>query len=73
MASMYIAMLHVDWKILRITLDSKAGDVPDYGIYIGRSEMAIWMRVVSSWVCIVLYGWGLLAPLVMPDRFGDWE
>ena len=73
MASMYVAMLLVDWKILRTTPDAEAGDEPDYDIYIGRSEMAMWMRVVSSWVCIVLYGWSLLAPLAMPDRFGDWE
>ena len=51
----------------------EAGDEPDYDIYIGRSEMAMWMRVVSNWIYIVLYAWSLLAPLAMPDRFDDWE
>jgi len=37
-------------------------------IYIGRSETAMWMRVVSSWVCMLLYIWSLLAPVFMPDR-----
>lgn len=37
-------------------------------IYIGRSETAMWMRVVSSWVCMLLYIWSLLAPVLMPDR-----
>lgn len=37
-------------------------------VYIGRSEIAMWMRVVSSWVCIILYSWSLLAPVIMPDR-----
>lgn len=46
-------------------------DHPDQDVYIGRSETAMWIRVVSSWVCILLYGWSLLAPVVMPDRFGD--
>ena len=73
MASMYVAMLLVDQKILRTTPDSEAGDEPDYDIYIGQSEMATWMRVVSSWICIVLHRWRLLAPLAMPDRFGDRE
>jgi len=41
---------------------------PDYDVYIGRSEVAMWMRVVSGWVCIVLYVWSLLAPVLLPDR-----
>ena len=44
--------------------------VTDSDVYIGRSETAMWMRVVSSWVCILLYTWSLLAPVFMPDRCG---
>ena len=40
----------------------------DSDVYIGRSEVAMWMRVVSSWVCMLLYIWSLLAPVLMPDR-----
>lgn len=40
-------------------------------VYIGRSEHAMWMRVVSSWLCIALYLWSLYAPVLLPDRFGD--
>lgn len=40
----------------------------DSDVYIGRSEVAMWMRVVSSWVCMLLYIWSLIAPIVMPDR-----
>lgn len=42
---------------------------PDDDVFIGRSEVAMWMRVVSSWVCMVLYIWSLIAPVVMPDRY----
>ena len=45
---------------------SNDGDGDD--IYIGRSETAMWMRIVSSWVCMLLYIWSLLAPVFMPDR-----
>ena len=41
---------------------------PDFDVYIGRSEVAMWMRVVSGWVCIILYIWSLLAPVLLPDR-----
>lgn len=44
--------------------------VPGAPILIGSSHVAMWMRIVSSWVCLVLYAWSLLAPVVLPDRFG---
>lgn len=40
----------------------------DQDVYIGRSEVAMWMRIVSSWICMLLYIWSLLAPVLMPDR-----
>jgi serine incorporator 1/3 len=46
----------------------EGGAHPDEDVYIGRSEVAMWMRVVSSWVCMVLYIWSLVAPVLMPDR-----
>jgi len=66
--AMYVAMLLTDWNVV-----SKAYNPSDSDeiVYIGRSETAMWMRVVSSWVCILLYSWSLLAPVFMPDRFGD--
>ncbi|KAJ7494596.1 serine incorporator/TMS membrane protein [Mycena galericulata] len=66
-ASMYVAMLLNDWNV--VTDISKSPN--SNNIYIGRSEVAMWMRVVSSWICMLLYIWSLLAPVLMPDRFGD--
>ncbi|KAH9949901.1 serine incorporator/TMS membrane protein [Amylocystis lapponica] len=66
--AMYVAMLLTDWNVVRA---AKATASPDQDVYIGRSEVAMWMRVVSSWVCMVLYMWSLLAPVLMPDRFSD--
>jgi len=51
------------WKFLRTMPDSEAGDEAAQGIDIGQWEMAMWMRVISSGVCIMLYGRGLLARL----------
>ncbi|KAF9485256.1 TMS membrane protein/tumor differentially expressed protein [Pholiota conissans] len=69
-AAMYVAMLLTDWNVVSKTPITGPVD-PDYNVYIGRSEVAMWMRVVSGWVCIVLYIWSLLAPVFMPDRFDD--
>ncbi|KAH9481551.1 Membrane protein TMS1 [Psilocybe cubensis] len=69
-AAMYVAMLLTDWNIVSKSPISGPVD-PDFDVYIGRSEVAMWMRVVSGWVCIFLYIWSLLAPVLLPDRFGD--
>lgn len=64
-AAMYVAMLLTDWNVVKTASKQSEEDV-----YIGRSEVAMWMRVVSSWVCMLIYMWTLLAPVFMPDRYG---
>ena len=65
--AMYVAMLLTDWNVVRSGAVSANPD-NENDVYIGRSEVAMWMRVVSSWVCILLYIWSLVAPVIMPDR-----
>lgn len=69
MASMYTAGLLTDWRIVVPTGTGGGGDDP-MDVYIGRSEGAMWMRVVSSWICVGLYLWSLYGPVLLPDRFG---
>ncbi|KAF4571365.1 hypothetical protein EYR40_007826 [Pleurotus pulmonarius] len=71
-AAMYVAMLLTDWNVVSKNPIGDAPADPDSDVYIGRSEVAMWMRVVSSWVCMLLYMWSLLAPVLMPDRFDDY-
>lgn len=34
-----------------------------------NSNMAsVWVKMVSSWLCIVIYAWSMLAPSLFPDR-----
>lgn len=33
-------------------------------VHIGRSSTAMWMRVVSSWLCVGIYSWSLIAPVI---------
>ncbi|KAG6332287.1 hypothetical protein ID866_6804 [Astraeus odoratus] len=63
--AMYVAMLLTDWNVMS---QEQSGSDSDQIVHIGRSETAMWMRVVSSWVCMLLYIWSLLAPVLMPDR-----
>ncbi|KAI6025300.1 serine incorporator/TMS membrane protein [Pisolithus microcarpus] len=65
--AMYVAMLLTDWNVV----SQEQGNDSDQIVRIGQSHVAMWMRIVSSWVCMLLYIWSLLAPVLMPDRFGD--
>ncbi|KAH0833103.1 serine incorporator/TMS membrane protein [Lanmaoa asiatica] len=65
LGAMYVAMLLTDWNVVST---EQGGAESEEIVYIGRSETAMWMRVVSSWVCMLLYMWSLLAPVFMPDR-----
>ncbi|KAI7831035.1 serine incorporator/TMS membrane protein [Kickxella alabastrina] len=58
-ASMYAAMLLTNWN----SINSE-----DHVIIIGRSVAAVWVKVVTSWLSLLLYSWTLLGPLVLPDR-----
>ncbi|KAJ1795976.1 Membrane protein tms1 [Coemansia sp. RSA 2399] len=62
LASMYVAMLLTNWN----SINSE-----DHVIIIGRSVMAVWVKVITSWLCLALYSWTLLAPVVLTDR--DWS
>lgn len=70
LAACYTAMLLTDWRFVRL----EDAHLPEDGgapiVFIGRSATAMWMRIVSSWLCIAIYAWSLVAPVVLPDRFG---
>lgn len=57
-AACYTAMLLTDWHAVRSVSDTV--DTPT--MYIGTSSESMRVRIVSSWMCAVLYGWSLLAP-----------
>ncbi|KAJ1961082.1 Membrane protein tms1 [Dispira parvispora] len=63
-ASMYTAMLLTSWNTV---------DISDSGglTIIGRSSAAVWMKILSGWICMALYIWTLIGPAVLPDR--EWS
>jgi len=63
LAAMYIGELLTDWssvsKLTYSTLDV------DYG------WVSVWVKMVSSWLAIILYCWTIVAPFLVPDR--EWD
>lgn len=39
---------------------------------LNANAASMWVKIVSSWLCLALYTWSLIAPIVLPDReFGS--
>ncbi|XP_060706981.1 serine incorporator 1 [Hemiscyllium ocellatum] len=60
LASLYIMMTLTNWYS------------PDSSYEIMTSKWpSVWVKISSSWICILLYGWTLVAPLVLTTRDFD--
>jgi len=35
---------------------------------LNANEASMWMKVISSWLCLALYTWTLVAPILLPNR-----
>ncbi|KPV73114.1 uncharacterized protein RHOBADRAFT_38760 [Rhodotorula graminis WP1] len=66
LATMYTACLLTNRSVVSTVGGGEGDGTP---VRIGRSHVAFWMRIVSGWTCLAIYGWSLAAPLVLPDRF----
>ncbi|SAL95199.1 hypothetical protein [Absidia glauca] len=69
-AAMYVAMLLTNWNTITMEEMAAPGQDGDF-VRIGQSYTAVWVKIVSGWLCLIIYGWTLLAPVMMPDRFLD--
>lgn len=45
-------------------------DTEDGTIDVDKGPAAVWVKIVSSWVCSLIYIWTLVAPALWPHRFG---
>lgn len=60
LASLYISMVLTDWMVIH--------DGTEAGLMVGRGDASLWVKVVSCWVCVLLYIWTLVAPICLPNR-----
>lgn len=58
LASLYIMMTLTNWY------SPKDSDFTT----LTSNWATVWVKISSSWVCLVLYLWTLLAPVLLPDR-----
>ena len=63
-----IFLLATCWVATLLSQNIDDIDTKDFAP-VGRSYWASWVKIVSAWVCYIIYGWSLVAPVVLPDRF----
>jgi len=59
LATLYVMMTLTNWY-------SPGKDVNIETISANMS--AVWVKIISAWMCFTLYMWTLIAPVVLPDR-----
>lgn len=64
LASLYLMMVLTDWAVFERSSSNSSIDI-------GHNMASVWVRMVSSWLVVVMYMWTLIAPIVLSDRVFD--
>mmetsp|Transcript_17731 Transcript_17731/g.46144 ORF Transcript_17731/g.46144 Transcript_17731/m.46144 type:complete len:395 (-) Transcript_17731:338-1522(-) len=59
LASAYLAMLLTAWDWQRAANGEFEAD---------KGVASLWVKIAAQWVCVLLYIWTVIAPVVLPDR-----
>ncbi|XP_059172902.1 serine incorporator 3-like isoform X2 [Physella acuta] len=57
LASLYVMMTLTNWF-------SPSSDVK----HLNANMASVWVKISSSWICVILYVWTLVAPAILSDR-----
>jgi len=63
LASLYLTMVLTNWA-----LPTGENEKNHYDYNIDQGMTSTWVKVVSSWLTIIMYIWTLLAPIIFPER-----
>jgi len=67
LATCYTACLLTSWNTMQTK--ENPDDDDEKLIVIGNSMTVVWVKIVSSWVVYLLYGWSLLLPVVTENSY----
>lgn len=56
-ATLYVMMVLTNWYQPNSSLET-----------LNANAASMWVKVISSWLCVAIYGWSLVAPMVLTDR-----
>jgi len=65
LATMYLGMVLTNWQSISIVTGQ---GVSDNTILIDQGMSAVWVKVISSWVTMLLFLWTMIAPVLFPKK-----
>lgn len=57
LATLYVMVMLTNWLRPENDLKTLTGSIASF-----------WVRIITSWLCLILYSWTLIAPILFPDR-----
>jgi len=67
---MYLGMVLTNWQSVSAVTGEEVGNT----ILVDQGMVAVWVKVVSSWITMLLYLWTMVAPILFPNRhFWDYD
>jgi len=64
LASMYLGMVLTNWQSVSAVTGEEVGNT----ILVDQGMAAVWVKVISSWLTLLLYLWTMIAPILFPNR-----
>ena len=65
LAACYCAMLLTRWGEV---VSEKPEGQAETDINLQDSTLSVWLKIISSWLCYLIYIWAMVAPPLFPDR-----
>lgn len=63
-----IFLLATQWTATLLTMNVQQEELGDFAP-VGRTYFSSWVKIVSAWICYLIYAWTLIAPVIFPERF----
>jgi len=63
LASLYLSMVLTNWQTV-----SHNDTATDATLRVDQGMASVWVKMISSWLVLVLYLWTILAPILFPNR-----
>ncbi|KAJ9588658.1 hypothetical protein L9F63_018047, partial [Diploptera punctata] len=57
LATLYVMMTLTNWYSPNSSLKT-----------LNANAASMWVKIISSWLCLALYSWTLVAPILLPNR-----
>lgn len=68
LAGMYITAVLTNWAMPVLHESRSSSSSSETVVQVDYGVASMWIKVVTSWVSVLLYVWTLVAPLVLTER-----